>query len=60
MLGSITAILAEENINVIDLLNKSLGDIAYNLIDVECNPSEAIVEKLKAIEGVISVRLLKS
>lgn len=58
MLGGITSILAEHNINVIDLLNKSRDDIAYNLIDIETKPSEAVLNQLLAIEGVISVRLL--
>ena len=58
MLGSITSILAEHDINVIDLLNKSRGEIAYNLIDVEAEPSQAVLDKLAAIDGVVGVRLL--
>ena len=58
MLGSITSILAEHEINVIDLLNRSRGDLAYNLIDVETEPSQAVLDKLQTIEGVIAVRLL--
>lgn len=58
MLGSITSILAEHGINVIDLLNKSRDDIAYNLIDVETKPDEAVLQQLKAVEGVLAVRLL--
>ncbi len=58
MLGSITSILAEHEINVIDLLNKSRGDIAYNLIDVESKPSQAVLDQLLAVEGVVNVRLL--
>ena len=58
MLGSITSILAEHNINVIDLLNKSRGEIAYNLIDIDQAPSEAMLEQLSKVDGVISVRSL--
>ena len=58
MLGSITSILAEHNINVIDLLNKSRGEIAYNLIDIDQSPSEAMLEQLSKVDGVISVRSL--
>jgi len=58
MLGSITSVLAQYNINVIDLLNKSRDDIAYNLIDVEVKPSSEVLKSLEAIEGVMSVRLL--
>jgi D-3-phosphoglycerate dehydrogenase len=58
MLGSITSILAEHEINVIDLLNRSHGDLAYNLIDVESEPSQTVLDQLQTIEGVIAVRLL--
>jgi len=58
MLGSITAVLAENAINVIDLLNKSRGDMAYNIIDVEQKPTESVVAALSEIEGVTAVRLL--
>lgn len=58
MLGSMTSVLADHDINVIDLLNKSRGDIAYNLIDVEQQPNSEVLAQLEAIEGVISVRLI--
>ncbi len=58
MLGSITSILADAEINVLDMLNKSRGDIAYNLIDVANMPDEAVLSKLQAIEGVINVRIV--
>lgn len=58
MLGSITSILAEFDINVTDLLNKSRGDVAYNLIDVETQPSEDVLAKISAVDGIVSVRLL--
>ncbi len=58
MLGSILSELADNNINVVDMLNKSRGDYAYNLIDVEGEISAEIVEHLSAIEGVISVRVI--
>ncbi len=58
MLGRITSVLAEHNINVIDLLNKSRGDLAYNLIDIESPISEEIKSKLQEIEGVISLRII--
>jgi D-3-phosphoglycerate dehydrogenase len=58
VLGNILAILSESNNNVIDLVNKSRDDIAYNIIDVEEAPSAATVDKIRAVEGVIRVRLL--
>lgn len=58
ILGSVLNILAEEDINVIDMLNKSRDDIAYNLIDVSSEPSESVVAKICALEGVLNVRLI--
>ncbi len=58
MLGSITSILAEHKINVIDLLNRSRGELAYNLIDVETEPTQVVLDLLATIEGVIAVRSL--
>ncbi len=58
VLGNVLAILADSNNNVIDLVNKSRGDIAYNIIDVEDEPSADIIADILAVEGVVSVRLL--
>jgi D-3-phosphoglycerate dehydrogenase len=58
MLGHVTSVLADADINVIDLLNKSRNDIAYNLLDLATAPSPDVLAKLKAVEGVINVRLL--
>ncbi|MFA7553576.1 MAG: phosphoglycerate dehydrogenase [Spongiibacteraceae bacterium] len=58
ILGHILSILADENINVIDMLNKSRDEIAYNLIDVDVAPSESVLSKMCTIDGVINVRLI--
>lgn len=58
ILGSVLSILADENINVIDMLNKSRDEVAYNLIDIDKQPSLAVLDKMCALEGVINVRLL--
>lgn len=58
ILGSVLSILADENINVIDMLNKSRGDIAYNLIDVEGRVSGEVLERMRALDGVVNVRLI--
>lgn len=58
MLGQVTSVLADAEINVIDLLNKSRDSLAYNLIDVENAPTEEVLQQLAAVEGVINVRLL--
>jgi D-3-phosphoglycerate dehydrogenase / 2-oxoglutarate reductase len=52
MLGKITSVLAEKNINVLELSNKSRGDIAYNLIDIESRPDDATIADIQDIENV--------
>jgi len=59
MLGQMTAILAERNINVIDLINKSRDDLAYNLIDLSAAPDEGLLQAIREIESVIDVRVIK-
>jgi len=58
MLGQITSVLADQNINVIDMLNKSRGEIAYSLIDLETTPSEDALNAIADIEHVVKVTLL--
>ena len=57
ILGSVLSILADRNINVIDMLNKSREDVAYNLIDIESEPTQDLVDDILAIDGVINVRV---
>jgi D-3-phosphoglycerate dehydrogenase len=58
ILGSVLALLADDNINVIDMLNKSRDELAYNLIDVSSEPSAAVLTQMRTLDGVINVRLL--
>jgi len=58
ILGSILAILADENINVIDMLNKSRDELAYNLIDIASEPSQDLLDHMRDLEGVVNVRLI--
>ena len=58
MIGQITTILAENNINIIELINKSREEIAYNVIDLETKPSDKVIEDLEALENVINVRAI--
>ena len=57
ILSSVLSILADRNINVIDMLNKSREDIAYNLIDIGSEPTDDLVNDILAIEGVINVHV---
>lgn len=56
ILGSVLSILADKNINVIDMLNKSRDNVAYNLIDVETSPSDDLIDAIRTIDGVVNVR----
>jgi D-3-phosphoglycerate dehydrogenase len=58
MVGQITTVLAADKINILDMINQSAGELAYNIIDVEGGAGEAIVEKVRKIEGVIMARLI--
>ncbi len=58
MLGQMTSVLAARNINVIDLINKSRDDVAYNLIDLEARPDQGLLDAISAIDAVINVRVL--
>ena len=55
-LGQFTAVLANENINISDLMNRSKGEYAYTMLDLDSVPSEKAVQELSQIEGVIRVR----
>jgi D-3-phosphoglycerate dehydrogenase len=49
-------VLADNKLNIIDMVNKSRGDIAYNVIDLETKPPEKVLLELSALDDVISVR----
>lgn len=59
MIGQLTSVVAGENINVADMVDKSRGDFAYAIIDLDHPVTDALIEKLNAVEGVIKVRVVK-
>lgn len=58
VLGNVLGVLAKYEANVADMVNKSRGDIAYNIIDVEQKPSDELVGALSDLEHVVSVRVI--
>lgn len=58
VLGSVLAVLAESNLNVLDMVNKSRGDVAYNIVDVEGEVSAAVRSAIAAVDGVTHVRVI--
>ncbi len=59
MIGQYTSVLGDADINVSDMTNKGRGDYSYSLVDVDSSVTEEVVEKLKAIDGVLKVRIIK-
>ncbi|MHA6524181.1 phosphoglycerate dehydrogenase [Tessaracoccus sp. G1721] len=58
MVGRISTLLADAGLNIADLLNKSRGELAYTVIDVEGAVPECLAAEIRAIEGVLSVRVI--
>ncbi|MCS5588503.1 MAG: phosphoglycerate dehydrogenase [Candidatus Thioglobus sp.] len=56
MVGQISTAVADAGANIVDMLNKSRGDVAYTLIDLESKISDTVIDNLKQIEGVLTVR----
>jgi len=58
IIGPITNAIAKADINILDMLNKSLGEAAYTLIDTEIALPDSVVKAISAIDGVLNVRCL--
>lgn len=58
MIGQITAVLAAEGINISDMTNKSRDRFAYTMVELEQKAGEEAVERIRAIDGVLRVRVL--
>ena len=58
VLGHVLSVLADNNVNVIDMMNKSRGELAFNIIDVENKPGEEVITAITAVEHVIRVRVI--
>jgi D-3-phosphoglycerate dehydrogenase len=60
MVGQISTCLASAGLNIAELLNRSLGEYAYTLIDAEGVADEPLLQRIRAIDGVLSVRLVRA
>lgn len=58
MVGQISTILANANLNIADLLNKSRGDLAYTLVDLDTLAPAEVLTQIRAITGVLGVRVI--
>ena len=58
MLGQISTAMAKAGLNIHNMLNKSRGEMAYTLVDVDSPVPAPVIDSLKGIEGVLMVRYL--
>ena len=58
MVGQISTCLAAQRLNIADLLNKSRGEYAYTLIDIDGRLGTALLDSIRAIDGVLSARMV--
>jgi D-3-phosphoglycerate dehydrogenase len=58
MLGQISTAMAKASLNIHNMVNKSKGEMAYTLVDVDSKVPASLVEQLASISGVLSVRYL--
>ncbi|MBR3634743.1 MAG: 3-phosphoglycerate dehydrogenase, partial [Lachnospiraceae bacterium] len=59
MIASFTKVFGDNKINISDMTNKSKGEFAYTMLDIESPATEEIVKELNAIDGVYRVRVVK-
>jgi D-3-phosphoglycerate dehydrogenase len=58
VLGSVLSVLADGEINIVDMVNKSRDEIAYNIIDIEGDLNDSLKAQIVAVEGVVHVRII--
>ena len=58
MVGQISTAMADAGLNIIDLLNKSKGDLAYTLADVDKEIPQTVLDAIASIDGVLAVRAI--
>ena len=59
MIISFTSLISGAGINIPNMTNKSRGEVAYTLIDCDTAPEESVIEKLRAVDGVSRVRVIR-
>ena len=59
MISQFASVMGSAGINISDMTNKSKGDYAYTLIDLESQATQELVDRLEAIDGVLKARIIK-
>jgi D-3-phosphoglycerate dehydrogenase len=58
MLSHILTLIGEDGLNVADLLNKSVGNTAYNIIDLDGVPKDTLLAQIRGLDGVLNLRVI--
>lgn len=58
MLGRITGALADMNVNISDLINRSKGDYAVTMVDLDSRVDEQQLKKALSFDGIVSIRVI--
>lgn len=58
VLGNVLSVFAEHNVNLIDMVNKSRGDVAYNILDMAAAPNADVIAKVQAVKHLVALRVL--
>jgi D-3-phosphoglycerate dehydrogenase len=58
MVGQITKVLADQSINISEMMNKGRGELAYTIVDLDQNIKDNTLSELSAIEGIIRLRCI--
>jgi D-3-phosphoglycerate dehydrogenase len=58
MVAQILTALAAQNINIADMLNHSRDELSYTLVDLDAPPADTTLERIRSIDGILSVRVL--
>ncbi|RBP51480.1 phosphoglycerate dehydrogenase [Arenicella xantha] len=59
MVGQISTILADANLNINDMINQSRGDVAYTIVDVDSSIPSSVIETIKQLNGVMIARVIQ-
>ncbi|MCP4049535.1 MAG: phosphoglycerate dehydrogenase [bacterium] len=58
IVGQITSVLAKENLNIADMVNKSRGELACTIVDLNEKPSDQLISEIEDINGILNIRLI--
>lgn len=60
MVGQISTILADANLNINDMINQSRGDVAYTIVDVDSQIPDSVVDTIKQLDGIMIARVIQA